>query len=1259
MQANRSLYLLGPMRVEQGKQACAVKYTKARGLLAYLALQPGYHTRGALADLFWPDEDGQGGRDKLKRMLFHLRDTLGDELFESDRQVVRLRPETGLWIDAHVFASMIEQANRTLDGVTGLDLAAHLQHLADAVALYQGPFLHGLSVRDTPDLEQWIELQRDEYQRRRVFGERLLADGYARLGDLDQALAHARQLVALAPFDEAGWHCLIALLLRAGRRDDAETEYRRLCDILHEELGELPGDALTQLLETPPARMEQRATGPERRQITVVAIELAPNGVDDPDQLVAMMRPPLVQCETILRQSWGYTLRTPTGGLLGYFGYPTALEGAGRHAVEAAMRCVQASTVRVGIGVGVHTGLVISSAADDSPDTGGRVSRSATQLADMALPGEVVICDATQRLIGVAIATTAHGSVRERHGNREIPVFRVNPDPTPERRSRRRAATLFGRDAALAELTAAHAAMRDASTGHDVLALVIGEAGIGKTALVRHFVETGGLRSIDLACAQDGAGTPFHPIARWLRAQSTVEASQLPQPALLALRRLRALFDMHADGNVPHAWKQAVLNEAPTLLAALLPDGGVITLDDAHWADPSTQELLAVMAENAPGGRLLIVGARPEFELPWRHTVGLRRIDLAPLDAGAAASIVRAATPRVALPAAMRERIVHLAEGVPLFLQELARATAAQQGGRNAVNTMPMPASLQELMMARIDAAGSAKPVAHFASCLGHEFHAELLAAASGRSMALVERALDTLVACALVQRQDFGRYVFRHALLHKAAYDAQPQERRQDAHRRIALAMRDHASVQTEPEVLAWHFRQADEPDAAIEHYRLAGEYATGRQAFREACAHYQSALDVLRQTGTSAQTAARELQLRMALGVPLVSLHGYGSEPARHNFETALALAQPMGDDVTLFPVYWGLWLGSSSWSGFERSVELARKLILIAEQAGASPLLAHAYYALGNSLCCHGDFGGAITALETGLAHYRPEQADTGLGEDARITGLSFLSWAYWFTGRHNASLAASEEALAMGRQQGRRYSFAFALVFAAMLRRLRREVAPAEALASEATEVASEAGVALWALAGQTIRGWALASRGDVNGLERITDSVGRLSETMGGVEGMFFGLLVEACAGTGDIALGLHAAERGAHLSARRSDGHWQAEFLRQKGNFLRAGHHADDAIRPWLEHALQIARAQASPMLTLRAAHSLLRLGGGNAPETLSDAECMTVLRDALDALQGGETLADVQEARATLAEVAARHTGKIAGATRPARYGS
>lgn len=1244
MQANRSLYLLGPMRVEQGKQACAVKYTKARGLLAYLALQPGFHTRGALADLFWPDEDGQGGRDKLKRMLFHLRDTLGDELFESDRQVVRLRPESGLWIDAHVFSSMIEQASRTLDGFTGLDLAAHLQALADAAALYQGPFLHGLSVRDTPDLEQWIEMQREEYQRRRVFGERLLADGYARLGDLDQALAHARQLVSLAPFDEAGWQVLLALLLRAGRREEAETEYQRLSDLLREELDEAPGDALTQLLAVPPARMEQHATGPERRQLTVVAIEFLPNAADDPDQLVAALRPPLVQCETILRQSWGYTVRTPSGGLLGYFGYPTALEGAGRHAVEAAMRCAQASTTRVGIGVGVITGLVISSAADDSPDTGGRVSRMASQFAEMAPVGDVLICEATQRLIGPAFATLPHGTARERHANRDIPVFRINPDPTPERRSRRRAAMLFGRDAALAELGAAHTGVRDLNLAQGAVVLVLGEAGIGKTALARHFIESNSLRAIELSCSLDGAGTPFHPLSRWLRtlAGTDADANALPQPALLAQRRLVALFDAGNDvpDAVPHAWKQAVLDEAPALLTALLPNGGVLLVEDAHWADPSTQELLARMAETPPAGRLLFVCARPEFEVPWRHGIALRRVDLTPLDAGAAASIVRAATPRVALPAALRDRIVHLAEGVPLFLQELARAAASPHSGRTGAN-MAMPASLQELMMARIDAAGSAKPVAHFASCLGTDFQTDLLALASGRDLPLVERSLDTLVACGLIQRQEGGRYVFRHALLHKAAYDAQPQERRQDAHRRIALAMleRSPSIAQTEPEQLAWHFRQADDPHNAIEHYRLAGERATARQALREACAHYQSALDVLQLNSVpNSHSGVQELQLRMSMGVPLVLLHGYGSEPARHNFERALSLAQPLGDDITLFPVYWGLWLGSSSWSDFARAIDLSHKLIQIAQQAGSAPLTAHAYYALGNSLLCHGDFGGAVTALETCLSHYDPEARDTGLGEDARVTGLSFLSWAYWFTGRHDESIAASEEAITLGRKLGRRYSFAFALVFAAMLRRLRREIPPTEALAGEASEVSNETGVALWSMAGQTIRGWALASRGDASGLEHITDSVGRLGAIMGGVEGMFFGLLVEACAGTGDVALGLHAAERGAHVSAKRADGHWQAEFLRQKGEFLHAGGHPVATVRPWLEHALQVSQAQASPMLTLRAATSLLRLCG-------NDPAHVDALRGALTAIQGGESLADVLDARALLAKVGVRQT--------------
>lgn len=1224
------------MRIEHGKQAFSLKYTRARGLLAYLALQPGFHTRGALADLLWPDEDVQSGRDKLKRMLFHLRETLGETLFESDRQVVRLRPEAGLWVDAHAFANVIEQAGRTIFAATGLALAGHLQQLADAVALYQGPFLQGLSVRDTPDLEQWIELQRDEFLRRLTYAEHLLADGYARLGDLDQAIAHARDLVALAPLEEGGWQCLLELLLRSGQRAEAEAEFARLGELLQQEVGELPGEALVALLAAPPARVQAHAAGPERRQITVVAIEFTTGLDEDPDRLVAALRPPLVQCENILRQAWGYTVRTPGGGLLGYFGYPMALEGAGRHAVQAALRCAQVSAPSVRVGLGVHTGVVISSAADDTPDTGGRVSRLATHLGELAGAGDVLLCEATQRLVAAHFATTPHGTLRDRHANQDIAVHRVSADRMQERRARRRASMLFGRDAAMAELSAAHMDVRNATRGPGVMCLLMGEAGIGKTALARHFVATHELRTIELACAQDGVGTPFHPLARWLREQPAPDAMQLPHPAALAHAQLQTLFDAAASpSHGPLAWKQAVLEAVPSLLAALLPDGGVLHIDDVHWADPSTQELLTRLVEAPPPGRLLLVSARPEFAPPWRRAVPVRQISLPPLDPGAAAATVRAATPRVALPASLRERIVGLAEGVPLFLQELARTAAANQGARSTAG-MPMPASLQELMMARIDATGNAKPVAHFASCLGTAFSTDVLVHASGKPAPAVERALDTLVACGLLHRHSGARYVFRHALLHKAAYDAQAQERREDAHRRIAAAMteRDPSIVEHEPERLAWHFRQAGDLPRAVEHYRLAGTLATARQAYREACAHYQSALDALLQCEATPESARQQLTLRMGLGVPLVALHGYGSEPARHNFEAALTLAQPMGDDSNLFPVYWGLWLGSSSWSDYQRSIALSHKLVRIAEQAGASALAAHAYYALGNSLCSHGDFQGAVKALQTGVAAYRSELADTGLGEDARVTGLSFLSWALWFTGRHEASLSASWEALALARSLGRQYSLVFALVFAAILHRLRREVALAEALAIEAADVANEAGVALWAVGAQTLRGWARASRGDTAGLESITDSVGRLGDIMGGVEAIFLGMMVEACAATGDIALGLHATERGLHVSARRADAHWQAEFLRQKGDLLRMGQHADTVARPWLEHALQVAQAQASPTLIVRAASSLLRLDA----RTPQEAQTLrATLQAALAQMDGGEQLLDVREAHALL----------------------
>ena len=254
------LYLLGPPRIEREGRPAVLKYNRARALIAYLALEPGFHTRDSLAELFWPDEATAQGRDKLKRMVFELREALGESCIEGDRYVVRLAPLSTVWVDAIAFeadtdpvitalapneAPAVEQrAARTTVAWRNV-----LDRCERAVALYRGPLLQGLRIDDAPDFESWLEGQREAYVRRLVLSLSRLARGRAQGGRTAEAIRHAHHLVEVAPYHEPGWQQLIELLMRDGRRDAALYELDRCRRALARELDAEPQAETLALVE--------------------------------------------------------------------------------------------------------------------------------------------------------------------------------------------------------------------------------------------------------------------------------------------------------------------------------------------------------------------------------------------------------------------------------------------------------------------------------------------------------------------------------------------------------------------------------------------------------------------------------------------------------------------------------------------------------------------------------------------------------------------------------------------------------------------------------------------------------------------------------------------------------------------------------------------------------------------------------------------------------------------------------------------------
>jgi DNA-binding SARP family transcriptional activator len=253
-----SLFLLGPPRIERAGAAPALKYNRARALLAYLALEPGFHTRDSLADLLWPQEPTAQGRDKLKRMLFELREALGDRCIEGDRHVVRLAPSTMVWVDALAFEADTDPVLPAPPPAAGVEAESvargwrdALDRCARAVELYRGPLLQGLRIDDAPDFDAWLDGQREAYVRRLVLALSRLARGRAQDGRLGDAMGHARRLVDIAPHHEAGWQLLIDLLMQAGRRDEALHELDRCRRALARELDAEPQPATLALFDRP------------------------------------------------------------------------------------------------------------------------------------------------------------------------------------------------------------------------------------------------------------------------------------------------------------------------------------------------------------------------------------------------------------------------------------------------------------------------------------------------------------------------------------------------------------------------------------------------------------------------------------------------------------------------------------------------------------------------------------------------------------------------------------------------------------------------------------------------------------------------------------------------------------------------------------------------------------------------------------------------------------------------------------------------
>ena len=410
-------------------------------------------------------------------------------------------------------------------------------------------------------------------------------------------------------------------------------------------------------------------------------------------------------------------------------------------------------------------------------------------------------------------------------------------------------------------------------------------------------------------------------------------------------------------------------------------------VEDLHWSDPSTRELLSLVIDQTPTASVLVLlTCGPTFQPSWSHRSSLTEVTINRLSPTQVAQIINGMTDGTIFPAAVLQQIMDKTDGVPLFVEEMTKAILESGqlkdvGGHyeltGSLSTFVIPATLQDSLMARLDRLSTVKAVAQLGATLGRS---SLRPApghlASGR--ATLQQGLRQLVEAELLYQRGIppqATYLFKHALIRDAAYESLLRSTRQQYHQRIAqvLEARFPETTEAQPELLAHHYTEAGLIAQALPYWRQAGQRALERSAYVEAISHLTKGLEVLRTLPDTMDHTQQELDLQTILGLVLIASKGYASPDVERVYAQARALCQRMGETIQLFPVLRGSWLFYLNRGELQVARELGEQLLRLAQGAQDPLLLLEAHSAPGVTLFWLGELARARAHLEQSIAFY----------------------------------------------------------------------------------------------------------------------------------------------------------------------------------------------------------------------------------------------------------------------------------------------
>jgi tetratricopeptide (TPR) repeat protein len=852
-----------------------------------------------------------------------------------------------------------------------------------------------------------------------------------------------------------------------------------------------------------------------------------------------------------------------------------------------------------------------------------------------------------------------------------------------------------GRESERAVLRRAYGRVND---GQSLLVAVSGEAGIGKTSLIEDFLSELSTR-------------PERPIVARGRCSERLAGAEAYLPILEALDSL-----LHRAGGdslqtlmkaVAPTWYVQVATRSieTSSMAELRSDASaasqermkrevgaffhdisrprpiVVFLDDLHWADVSTIDILNYLAGRFADMRVLFLTTyRPvDMALAQHPFLGISNnlrlrglFEEIPLGFLAAADVDRYLAlqfPEHRFPPDFAAMIHAKTEGSPLFMADLVRylkdaGGIVEDNGAwvlaRSLSDLPrdMPESVRSMIARKIEQLEERdRALLLVASVQGHEFDSTIVSEASEMDAAEVEERLDALERVHVFVKRGAEHefpdltltlaYTFVHVLYQNMLYASLQPTRRALLSGRVARALvahHDPAAPQASGTAarLAVLFEAAREFASSAGYYFTAAQHAARLFAFREALSLAERGLKVLRGMPAGPLRTQQELGLQMIRGLALRMMKGWAAAEIEPVFARARELCQELDDPPEVFPVRWALTLFHAIRGDLRVYRERADELMVQAQSSGNPAYLMAAHHLVGVSREFLGDMVESSRILDRGRELHDPSRHMTYtamFGLDPGMIARAMSSRPLWALGYPDRAAERARETLTLARSQRQPMTLAFALVVAQGIHLYRGEWEDAIAMGDEIVALSREYELKQETEWGRSFQGAALAGAGRVDeGIAQLKNSL-EMQESIGSglVRTAFLALLAEMLGAAKRIDEGLRAIDEGFEHAEKTLEGGYLAELHRVRG-LLLANRGDNDGAEASLRTAIECARDQQAKSFELRAATVLARL----LARVNRRDDARAVLAPVYEWFTEGDSTRDVTAARAALEAVVA-----------------